>query len=576
MSLQQIQLPRRRSSRVPFVLSNFGGLNDDNNNAALEDRDLRIARNVMFYRERLMGGRFGYYRDPFAAILNSVDPGPVTGIIEWQPTRDSAPRPIWIAGGDTGAGTPVNEDDGDGTPTDRSSAVVVSEGANNVFTFGVLNGNLYAANGVDLPWELQSDNTLTQAIPNWYSGGDVRTPRYLHAQFGYLFAAGYIDAQTATRNEMTVNHSELQDANTWLIGNVVDKIGGFGSFGDEYVTGLFRHRDLMMIGTNKRIYPVTYTGDIHGRFAIQRPLEVGLAHQRAVVSINGEFTFFMDPQGEIHSIREVAGTFGDVGLTRAISSKIGNYVSNLNKSRIQFSHGVFFEDRGWCVWAVSQGVNQGSHNELIVLDINQFPLDQPDPRAARWLQFTNVDANAMAVLTRTNDTAVQTTPAANGSKRLYFGTESGWGKSFTEQVSYDESDSGTKAVIDTEIATKYFDFGTPNQEKAVVEGIFDMEPSENIQGPTLTIEYDYGTRQSKSKEINIGGNPAGGFLLGTSILGIGVLGGGQNVTRNRISLVNAGTNASMRIQKDLSGTEKWKIQAATLVVAQRGITPENP
>ena len=575
MSLQQIQLPRRSRRRVPFVLSNFGGLNDDNNNAALEDRDLRTARNVMFYRERLMGGRFGYYRDPFSAAQDGGNP--VTGIVDWQPDRGTiaspnAPSTIFVIGNQI-----LEDNVGDGTGTDHNAGpvVTITAGANNVYTFGQLTEFLYGANGVDQPWELKKDGTVA-TIPNFYSGGDARTPRYLHSQFGYLFAGGYTATQTATLNNMTTNYSELQDANTWIVANVVDKIGGFASWGDEHITGYFRHRDLMMIGTNKRIYPVTYTGDIFGRFAIQRPLEVGLAHQRAVVSINGEFTFFMSPQGEIHSIREVAGTFGDVGVSRTISSKIGNYVSNLNKSRIQFSHGTFFEDRGWCVWAVSQGVNQATHNELIVLDINQFPLDQPDPRAARWLRFTNVDANAMAVLSRLADTATQTLPSANGVQRLYFGTETGWAKSFTEQISFDEADDGTQAVIDTEIATKYFDFGSPNQEKAVVEGIFDMEPSLDIQGPTLTIEYDYGTRQSISKEINVAGNAAGGFLLGTDFVNIGVLGGTQNITRNRIALVNAGTNASMKIQKKLSGTQKWKMQAATLVVAQRGLTPENP
>ena len=62
---------QRRIVRVPYSLNNFGGLNDDSNNAALDDRDLRISKNMMFYRERLIGGRFGYIKDPFSTVLNS-------------------------------------------------------------------------------------------------------------------------------------------------------------------------------------------------------------------------------------------------------------------------------------------------------------------------------------------------------------------------------------------------------------------------------------------------------------------------------------------------------------------------
>ena len=584
MTLQRAELPRRRTKRVPFVLSNFGGLNDDSNNAALDDRDLRTAQNIMFYRERLVGGRFGYIRDPFPAALNSG--AAITGIVDWHPDRESAPRTIFVAG------NAILEDDGGGPP--RVPLVQTNNAAPQVgviHTFGVLQGKLIGTAGgttdaaANTPWEL----TVSGAAPDgeklvgWF--GDDRTCRYLHAQFGYLFAAGFIGT-TSTRNAMTVHHSQLQDPNTWLEGSVVDKIGGFNSFGDEYVTGLFQHRDFLMIGTNKRIYPVLYTGDVFGRFAVQRPLEVGLAHQRAVASVNGEFTFFMDPQGHVHTIREAVNAFGDVGVSRSLTSKIRNYITDLNRSRIRLSHAVFLEDRGWIVFAVSKGVNQAAHNELLILDINQFPLDDPDPRAARWLRWTNVAANSMAVLSRDRRdgaTAVGGTgsaPQTEGFQQLVFGSTTGWVKRFADHptsfVSYDEADDGTQDVIETELATKYFDFGHPTSEKAVVEGIFDMEPSEDIQGPTVTMEYDYGVRVSPARQINMTGNIAPGVALGAFILDVDRLASAEQITRNRIALLNAGTNVSMRIQKDLSGTQSWKMQLATLVVEQRGLTPENP
>ncbi len=579
---------RRSLKRRPFLLSDFGGLNDDTNNAALDNRDLRVAKNVMFYRERLLGGRFGYVRDPFTSALNAADPTPaVTGIIDWQPDRDAAPRCIFIAGGDgTSARPAINEDDGDGTPVDRTGTATVTAGNNNVFTFGVVKGSLYGTNGVDHPFEL-TDTGGAADMPGWFSNG--RVAKYFHAQFNYLFAAGFTGTgdtgggEGASQHPMGVQHDQLADPSTWLEGAVVDAIGAFGTFGDEYVTGMFRHRDFMMLGTNRRIYPVLYTGDFFGRFAVQRPLEVGLAHQRAVASINGEFTFFMDPRGEIHTIREVVRGFGDVGVSRSLTGKIRNYISNLNSNRIQFTHATFLEDRGWIVFAVSQGVNQSIHNELLVLDINQFQLDDPDPRQTRWLQWTNIPANSMAVLLRDRESSAQSAPQANGIQNLVFGTTTGWAKRFVPDestlagiVSFDEADDGTQDVIETEVATKYFDFGAPLSEKAVVEATFDVEPSSDIQGPTVTIEYDYGVSQSRPRNIDMAGNVGAGVPLGSFVLGTSRLASSQQVTRNRIAFVGAGTNASLRIQKDLSGTEQWKIQAATLLVEQRGETPETP
>jgi hypothetical protein len=569
-------LTQRRTERVPYALSNFGGLNDDSNNAALDDRDLRISKNMMFYRERLIGGRFGYIKDPFSAALNSG--AAITGIYDWHPDRDADPRPIFIAGDKI-------YEDVDGTATDLSNGAAFTAGANNVFTFSTVKGKLYGTNGVDVPFELDfADAADAEALPGWF--GNNRKAKYFHSQFGYLFAAGFTGtgdtggSEGAAQHPMGIQHSEYNDANTWLEANNVEKAGGFATFGDEYVTGIYRHRDFMMIGTNKRTYPVAFTGDIYSRFAIQRALDVGLAHQRAVVSINGEYTFFMDPQGHVHQVREVARGFGDVGVSRSLSSKIRNYIANLNRTRIQYSHGAYLEDRGWVVFAVSYGVNQATHNDLMILDLNQFPLDEPDPRAARWMIFKNVPANAMAVLLRDRESDAASIPAVNGYQTLVFGTTTGWAKRFTESVSYDLADDDTQVEIETDMATKYFDFGVPAQEKSVVEAYFDVEPSSDDTGPTVTMEYDYSFRQSDPRNIDMAGNIGAGTPLGPAsgafVLDTDRLASAEQITRNRIAFVGAGTNVSMRLRKDLSGTEKWKMQQATLLVEQRGVTPENP
>lgn len=566
---------RRRNTRTPVVLSNFRGWNDDNNNAALHDFDLRTAQNILFERRQLIGSRYGYYRDPFAAAIGGGNP--ITGIIDWQPDRDAAPRPIFVAG------TAINEDDGDGTPTARTGTATITAGRNNLFTFGIMQASLYGTNGVDVPFELGSTGNAA-ALSGWYANN--RKAKYFHSQFGYLFAAGFTgtgdtgSSEGAAQHPMGVQYSELQDANTWLEANVIDKIGGFASFGDEYVTGLFRHRDFLMIGTNRRIYPVSYEGTTWGRFPIQRPLEVGLAHQRAVVSINGEFTFFMSPNGHVHTIRQIAATFGDVAVSQALTSKVSNYIDNLNRQRIVYSHGTFMEEPGWVVFAVSQGVNQANHNELLILDVSDFQFDDPDPRQAKWIRWTNVQANSMAVLKRSTKAASQSTPLLDGYEHLVFGNDTGWAKRFTDTISYDEQDDGTQDAISTVAATKYFDFAFPLDQKSVVEAYFDMEPSTTDPGPTAMIEYDYGTVSSNSVQINMTGNIGESFNLGPDpnpfILDSSTLASTQNITRDRARFLNGGGNASLKLSQSVKDTEQWRMQQATLLVDIRGVSPDRP
>jgi hypothetical protein len=579
MGLTRRDRRRRRVVRQPFVLSNFLGWNDDNNNAALHDLELRAAKNILFYRERLVGGRFGYYRgrfgyyrDPFSAAIGGG--APITGIVDWHPDRDSNPRPIFTAG------TVLAEDDGDGTPTARTGTATITTGANNVFTFAVMKSDLIGTCGTGVPFELGSAGNAAN-LTGWFS--NARTCKYLHSQFGFVFAAGFTgtgdtgSSEGASQHPMGVQHCMLQDHNTWLEGNVVDKIGGFASFGDEYITGLFRHRDYLMIGTNRRIYPVVFTGDVFSTFQVQRPLEVGLAHQRAVVSINGEFTFFMSPDGHVHAIREVAGSFGDISVGTALTSKIQNYVSTLNRTRVQYSHGVYWKEHGLVLFSVSQGVNQGSHNEIIALDVNNFPLDDPDHRAARWIRWTNINANAMAILKRNTQAASQSTPQADGYEHLVIGTTTGWAKRMTETISYDEQDDGTKDDIQTELSTKYWDFGEPTDRKSVVEGYFDMEPSTEDDGPTADIQYDYGVKSSRARQINMTGNIGEGDVWdSTFVWDVSRWSSTNQITRNRIRFINGGTNASLRLRQRLNGTMQWKMQSATLILELRGVSPENP
>ena len=567
---------RLRKVRKPYKLSAFTGWNDENNHAAMLDTDLRIAKNVCLYRADLIGGRFGSHRDPFAAALNSGVP--VTGMFDFKSAKDTVQRPIFIAGNkiyaESSGADPSTATDVTGTAVTIGSQNALTSGV--VFNDTLIMTQRGGTGGTHVPFSIAGTGNAAP-LSGWFTNN--RTCEYVHAQFNYLFFAGFNreGSPTTPQNSMNVAYSELNVATAgWDDTRFVEKIGGLSAYGDEYVTGMFRHRDFLMVGTNKRIYPVTYTGNTLGLFAIQRPLDVGLASQHSVVSINGEFTFFMDPYGNIHAIHELTQRFGAVGV-QSVSRKIKNYISGLSRSMIKYVTATFDQNRGWAIWSVPNGAGATAKNELLVLDVNDFPLDEPDHRIAKFHRWTGISANSMAMMTRDSGAVASSSePSATGEPYIYFGTQTGWVKRFTDTISYDESDAGAQTVIESEIATKYFDFASPDEQKSVVEVRWNMEPASSDAGPTAAIEYDFGARRSNSRVINMDSNLSGNDLLdSTFILDTSRLGSEESVTTSKDYFKGAGTHASVRLNKALAGTQKWKLQQFAMLVEQRGETTES-
>ena len=560
-----------RKVRNAYPLSQFTGWNDDSNQTAILDTDLRIAQNIIPYRADLIGGRFGFHRDPFGAALNSG--AAITGIFDFKSNKDASHRPIFISGAKIFAENAAADPS---TATDITDVCAVVNSANALFSGVVFRDQLIVTQrggtaATHVPIAIPATGNAAP-LAGWFTNN--RTCEYVHSQFNYLFFAGFNRSGTPTsaQNPMNVAYSELNDeTGGWADSRFVEKIGGLSSYGDEYVTGLFRHRDFLMVGTNKRIYPVTYTGEVYGLFAIQRPLDVGLASQHSVISINGEYTFFMDPTGNVHAIHDVARGFGSIGI-QSVSRKIKNHVSSFSRSMLKYVTSAYMSERGWCVWSVPYGVGATSKNELLVLDVNNFPLDEPDHRIARWHRWTGVAANVLATMTRdSNSVAAASEPSATGEQFLYFGTTTGWAKRFTDSISYDETDAGVQTDIQTTIATKYFDFAQPDDQKSIVEVRWNMEPAQAIIGPSARVDYDFGARNSNTRNIDMDSNLASGDVLdSTFILDSSRLGSEASITTSKDYFKSAGAVASVRIDKALSGTQKWKLQQMVMLVEQRG------
>lgn len=562
----------RRNPRTPFVLPPPMGWNDNSNNAALQPGDLALAENIQLERANLPRSRYGTHRDPYEAELNSG--AAINFLIDFKATKDTILRPIVIAG-DT-----IFVEDASGTPSvgvDITNGNVVTAGQDLPFTSTFFKdrlilaqfGNTTGAVPIAIP-------AVGDAVPlsQWF--GPLETPSYVHTQFNFLFFAGFDGS--GIFDPMTVVYGELNDDGTffpWDSANVIDKIGGLSAFGDEFVTGLFPHRDFLMIGTNRRIFPVAYTGNRLGRFAIQRPIEVGLAHQNAVASINGEFTFFMDVQGQVHTVRDVVGNFGDVGI-QSVSRKVSNYLQNLDRGRVKFAQMRYWEEEGLIVTSVTSAREGLLNNEILVLDVNEFPLNEPDWRAAKWFRWTGLPANYLAIQRRNLDLVTNTSnPDIDGSEYMTFGTTTGFVKRMTPAISYDEDDAGVQQTIRTRYRTKAFDFDVPNREKSVVEGYWWMQPVTALQGPNATWIYDFGQRTSNVVEINLDTGLNTADTLGfTFVLGESKL-GGQNATAMSKDFFNgAGQVAALDIDQTIGTTQVWKLQQATAVVELRGDAPE--
>jgi hypothetical protein len=104
-----------------------------------------------------------------------------------------------------------------------------------------------------------------------------------------------------------------------------------------------------------------------------------------------------------------------------------------------------------------------------------------------------------------------------------------------------------------------------------------MEPSTEDDGPTADIQYDYGVKSSRARQINMTGNIGEGDVWdSTFVWDVSRWSSTNQITRNRIRFINGGTNASLRLRQRLNGTMQWKMQSATLILELRGVSPENP
>jgi hypothetical protein len=251
-----------------YSLSDFAGVNEDNSPDRLQDNELVTAENCCrngssfgtrpgCERETAATGNYSAALAGAAAVQGLVDYNiPFTAGIRAASTQLSAVL-FAISNGNCFSDS--------GTVLTKGAGVnITAAGATpNFWTFAEHKNVLYMAGGAD-----------GDSVNQWTGAGNVTqvtfnnsaaTPidaKYIFQKWNYGFLGG-MNGTTPDDNPMVVRYSPLGDMTTWPAGNTIggtSTIGGFDSYGDNWVTGFADYTDnrgdWLLVLTRKALYGV--------------------------------------------------------------------------------------------------------------------------------------------------------------------------------------------------------------------------------------------------------------------------------------------------------------------------------
>jgi len=449
------------------VANFFGGLNEDPNFAAVEDNEFSVLEN-MYWKGRTIASRPGTERhNSVAANSGAV----CTGLFKFARAGGSAEDFVGIFG------NKIMQDVA-GTWTDITGAVTITAGQNNLFTGVVFKDVLIVTNGVDVPIKWTGTGNAAAL------GGSPPTAPFIVAKWGRLFMAGM------SSDRGIIRYSGVNLPESWSAG---DELRIFVA-GEEWMTGLASFRDFLLVLTNKQIYSVTANegeGVFLAPFNVdtQKPIQVGVASQRAFQVIGGD-AVFMDYDGQVRSLQATQqyGNVAEAALSRKIARST---LKSMSLTRTQYVASAYLPAEDWVVFAITlSGVT--TNTVLIVLDLKDTSIFLDPIRAKpKWTKFTGLSANAFC--TRT----------VSGTQYLYFGGYSGFVSRFNDTVLNDNGLAFTKLA-----KTKWFDFGAPHMVKSLRS--FSVEAEQNNSTLTINHYFDYDESQSFPLSLSLVGGVAGG------------------------------------------------------------------
>lgn len=402
-------MPRLESELKEFY-STTDGMVTIKSGLRLGETELRDAQNIVYFPVGGFQVRDGYTK------LNStpVSSSPCSGLsmVRFSGGTNNA---ILIAGAKM-----YTMDNLDGTWDDKTGAVSITSGKNNLVSFAMLNDKVVMCNDTDTCWTL--DSTLTSAT---LSGVPFTSALAVFEARGYMF---YIQpVVSAVRQYDRAYFSDINDPNTVDSNKFMDvakKNAGDLRGGVEYKGSVFFFKRHGIYRVDFQPTRVDSNGAIFEWIEIPRPIVpgVGLQSHRSIAKFSTpvthktpgqEIVFFVDQFGIPRLFDGISAMAVGASIESSRDENIES-LDDMNKSRTPQIMAVndYANKRIMC-WMTSSGVTQ--HDTCWVLDYRV---------GFAWSRFDyHTDFNVAALFEKTDGTfAVYTGDYAGTVYELNSGT----------------------------------------------------------------------------------------------------------------------------------------------------------
>ncbi len=512
-----------------FDTKEWKGLNEDENPTALRMGELAIAENVWRYGH-LIGTRPGtQYEGTDGDWDETVDAGegvedPCQGLHDCSNAFDATRKLVAIFGGD------IYDAHDNVIGKAGAAPATVTAGADNMWTFAMHAGNVYAAGGATAApdtvwyWDLAAGNVEAVTFEESTGVGQIFAG-YIFEKWNRLWING-LTGTAASNNPMVGRYSALNDGTSWSPANTIggsSAVGGFSSYGDEFSTGWGSYHDnqtgdFLLFLTNKNIYSIVQEGNVYTPFSTNDVIPTGCVSQRAFVDLGVDAgdAVYLSEKG-VHSLRQsqIHGPRSD----RFLSWPIRNTFATLNRSRLKYATGAYLHEHGLVIFAVPTGSN--TYNDLILaLDVRDADTKEGlTSESAIWYIWRLASSDAMhfpQVLVPARDRSSSETPY------VYGGNLKGDVFRFTTA---NFSDMG--AAYATHLRTRHDDFGVPMVTKIPGNGEVWVEPTDDYS-ITMNLVFDNGRRTSSARTLDLVSH---GLTLSFVLDDTAILGSESNLQR---------------------------------------------
>lgn len=553
---------------LPVEIADWGGLNEDENADGLANNELTQADNVWRLGSTL-ATRPGTRRDgagDWDGTATGTGAGDACqGAAEVSIGFDATKHRIAIFDGEV-----YNAHDNTMDKTTNTIAITAGgSSGDNYWTFAQMRGSgvskLYAVGGaITTPddfwsWPIAlgaATPLLSEAAGDITWGGTYPGARFLFPKWNRLFING-MDGTGTDDGPMIGRYCELGNGDEWPQANTiggVNTIGALTSDGSEFSTGWGEFEsnrgDWLLFLTNRALYPyVQGTSALIGfgagpiRWSGDR-IATGCVSQRAFVNLGTDAgdAIYLSDKG-VHSLRQ-SQAHGNKA-SQFLSWKIRNTFKTLNFSRLKFASGVYDEENGYVLFAVSTG-SELQNNLILALDIRDADADGITAETARWYLWRTAGTDHRPALLFSGR---ELTGTDEGRRRAYMATYDGNIVQFNDDV-YADLGSAYQARM----RTKHFDMGRPGRQKVAGDTVLWVGPRASYS-PTLTVTFDFGRRTSPAQPIDMTGDAS---VLGTMILGQDPMGTAEGLIPVRLYSLGAGETISHQIQHS-GGGEPFRV-----------------